>query len=162
MAVATLYDISHKCGHSAERDLSNTPAGRRARQVEWWQGQPCPSCWKKRADRKVSKEVSAERDALRTEAEADQERSQLPILRGSDKQTSWALTVRFQLLRDAYGELVESDQLTEDEFEDQYLSPARRVDRAGWWIDNRDATAAELAEFLADPGEEGVENENPL
>ncbi|WP_448810548.1 hypothetical protein [Agromyces bauzanensis] len=162
MAIATVFPVTYACGHSEERDLSDLPAGQRAGRAAWLAKQKCFECFKKAGKRKVSKEVASERAALLSEAEADQERGGLPVLRGSAKQKDWALTVRFQLLRDAY-ELVQSGQLDEPGFEEQILVPARRIDAAHWWIDNRDANVEDLAELLADSGlgAELVSNENP-
>lgn len=110
----------------------------------------------------VSKEVQAERAAELEEAVEDQERSELPILNGSAKQVDWAVTVRYELLRDAYTSLVEEGTLEEDSFENHVLVPARRVTAARWWIDNRD-NGALIVEILADPGQidVGETNENP-
>lgn len=88
MAIPTLFDVQHKCGHTQERDLSDKAAGERAGFVAWLAQKPCTDCWKKRQDRKVSKEMQTERAALEEQALEDQERSELPILVGSAKQTS--------------------------------------------------------------------------
>lgn len=162
MAIPTLFDVQHKCGHTQEHDLVDKAAGERAGFAAWLAKQPCTDCWKKRQDRKVSKEVQTERAALEKQALEDQERSELPILVGSTKQTSWALRVRYELLRDAYSSLVEEGTLDEDSFESDVLAPARRVTAARWWIDNRD-NGALIVEILADPGETdlGDLTENP-
>ncbi len=162
MAIRTLFDVQHKCGHTQERDLSDKAAGERAGFAAWLAQKPCTDCWKKRQDRKVSKEVQTERAALEEQALEDQERSELPILVGSAKQTSWALRVRYELLRDAYISLVEEGTLDEDSFEREILTPARRITAARWWIDNRD-NGALIVEILADPGQidVGETNENP-
>lgn len=162
MAIPTLFDVQHKCGHTQEHDLADKAAGERAGFAAWLSKQPCTECWKKRQDRKVSKEVQTERAALEEQALEDQERSELPILVGSAKQTSWALRVRYELLRDAYTSLVEEGALDEDSFESDVLVPARRVTAARWWIDNRE-NGALIVEILADPGQidVGETNENP-
>lgn len=162
MAVPTLFDVQHKCGHAQERDLSDKPAGERAGYAAWLAKQPCTECWKKTRDRKVSKEVKAERAAELEAALEDQERSQLPILNGSTKQVDWAVKVRYELLRDAYVSLVEEGSLDEDRFETEVLTQARMVTAARWWIDNRE-NGDSIIEILADPGEVdlGDRNENP-
>lgn len=163
MSIPTIQTITHKCGHSEDRDLSDVAAGQRAGKAAWWAGRPCFTCFRKNSSRKLSKEVQSERDALRQEALDDQARSNLPILRGSDKQTPWATEIRFKLLRDAYEELVQDGGQSEADFEDTVLEPARGIGRAKWWIDNRDATSEMIIELLADPGLESdeTENENP-
>ncbi|UTX53285.1 hypothetical protein [Leucobacter aridicollis] len=161
MAVPTQFNVQHKCGHTQERDLADKPAGERAGFAAWLANQPCTECWKKRQDRKLSKEVQTERAELEEHALEDQERSQLPILIGSSKQISWALRVRYELLRDAYTSLVEEGALDEDRFEADVLAPARLVTAARWWIDNRE-NGDMIIEILADPGQvevgEGTEN----
>lgn len=163
MSIPTIQTITHKCGHSGDRDLSDVAAGQRAGKAEWWAGRPCLACFKKNSKRTISKEIQSERDALRQEAIDDQARSNLPILRGSDKQTRWATEVRYKLLRDAYEELVQDGGQSEADFEDTVLEPARGIGRSKWWIDNRDATSEMIIELLADPGLESdeTENENP-
>lgn len=162
MSVPDMFEIAHKCGHTGTRDLSDVAAGQRAGKAAWWSERPCFDCFKKSSNRKISKELQSERDALHQEAIADQERSGLPLLRGSDKQVSWAIDERFKLLRAAYEDLVQAGDMHEDDFESDILSLARRVDVAKWWIDNREATSEMMIELLADPGIEAGVNENPL
>lgn len=92
MTAGTEYDITHSCGHSEVSDLSDVPAGRRAGRVAWLEDRPCFNCFRKKSSRKVSQERRDEFAALHQEALEDQERSELPPLRGSDKQIPWAQT----------------------------------------------------------------------
>ncbi|MEV0914207.1 hypothetical protein AB0I93_08060 [Streptomyces sp. NPDC049967] len=39
--MATIWQITHSCGHSAERDLSDRAADRRAGFAEWLAKQEC-------------------------------------------------------------------------------------------------------------------------
>lgn len=160
MSIPTIYPITHKCGHSEDRDLSDVAAGQRAGKAEWWAGRPCFTCFRKNSNRTLSKEKQSERDALRQEALDDQTRSNLPILGGSDKQVSWATEIRFKLLRSAYEELVQDGNQSETDFEDTVLEPARGIGGAKWWIDNREATPEMIIELLADPGLEQDACEN--
>ncbi|MCW2288999.1 hypothetical protein [Leucobacter luti] len=75
----------------------------------------------------------------------------------------WALTARYALLCDAYVDLVQEGELDEAGFEDKVLEPARQINPAKWWIDNRDATSSMVIELLADPGldSHNTQNENP-
>ncbi|GAA3168059.1 hypothetical protein GCM10017688_15330 [Streptomyces ramulosus] len=41
MAVKTIWQIAHSCGHSAERDLSDRAADRRAGFAAWLAKQEC-------------------------------------------------------------------------------------------------------------------------
>lgn len=161
--MSATFTIDHKCGHSEEHDLSKKIAGERRRFAQWLSERQCRSCWKKSADRKDSKEFTAHKAAKLEEARADQERFGLPILTGSEGQAKWGLTSRHALLRAAYAEQVEAGEMSEDEFDQQILEPAKKIDFAGWWIDNREASVAELMELVNDPGERasGGGNENP-
>lgn len=161
MSAPDMFEITHACGHTETRDLSDVAAGQRAGKAPWWAGRPCFGCFKKSSKRKISKEIQFERDALRQEAIADQERSRLPFLRGSDKQIAWAIDERFKLPRAAYEDLLQAGDMSEDDFESDILALARRVDVAKWWIDNREPTSEMMLELLADPGVEAGVNENP-
>lgn len=161
MAVAEMYEIEHKCGHTETKDLSAMPAGERAGRVAWLTMKPCFECFKKTSKRKISKEVQAERVELHQAALDDQERAGLPILQGSSRQVDWAVDVRFTLLRAAYEDMVQGGSATEEHFEADVLTLARRIDQAKWWIDNREATVEAFVELLADPGTEFMGNENP-
>lgn len=159
---ATLFEVDHKCGHTQDHDLSHKAAGERAGYVAWLEKQACTDCWKKSAKRKVSKELAAERASRMDDAYADQERSNLPVLRGSEKQVEWATRLRYEKLHDIYVERVESGALDEDAFDTDVLEPARMIGTAKFWIDNRDAADDALLELLADPGEVHLlDNENP-
>lgn len=161
--MSATFTIDHRCGHSAERDLSNKIAGERRRFAKWLSGELCTSCWKKSEDRKDSEEFAAHKAAKLEEARADQERFGLPILTGSDGQIKWGLTSRHALLRAAYAEQVEAGEMSEDEFDQQILEPAKQIDFAGWWIDNRESSTEELIGLVNDPGERASSggNENP-
>lgn len=152
MSIPTTFEIDYKCGHSGTRDLSDVPAGQRAGKVEWLESTLCFDCFKAKGKRTLSKEVQAERAALMEAATEDAERSHFPVLGGSEKQTPWGTRVRYELMRDAYSELVEGGDMSEEEFEEKFIAPARRIGPAKWWIDNREATIETLPDLLADPG----------
>lgn len=99
----------------------------------------CTECWKKSKSRTLSKELTAERASVQEDALEDQERSQLPVLRGPEKQIEWAVRLRYEFLQDLRVNNVESGTMTEEQFDAEILSLARRVGRAKWWIDNREA-----------------------
>ncbi|MFD8087411.1 hypothetical protein ACFV4F_37630 [Kitasatospora sp. NPDC059722] len=46
MAVKKIWQITHSCGHTAERDLDDRPTGRRAGFAEWLATQECTECWR--------------------------------------------------------------------------------------------------------------------
>lgn len=165
MAVKTIWPVQYTCGHTESRDLSDKPAGKRASSAKWFgEHLVCSRCFKKQNG---SDESDAERDARHAkEAEQireDAERDGLPIdLVGTEKQVPWALRIRAELIRGAYEALVQEGELSDADFEEQVLVPARPIDRARWWIDNKDADAADLPELLADPGtmDAGASTEN--
>lgn len=165
MAVKTIWPVQYTCGHTENRDLSDKPAGKRASSAKWFgEHLVCSRCFKKQNG---SDESDAERDAWHAkEAEQireDAERDGLPIdLVGTEKQVPWALRIRAELIRGAYEALVQEGELSDADFEEQVLVPARPIDRARWWIDNKDADAADLPELLADPGtmDAGASTEN--
>jgi len=165
MAIKTTWPVTYTCGHTEDRDLSDKPAGKRAASAKWYgEHLVCGRCFKKdggsgERDKERDERHAAEAEELRTEAERDG----LPVdLVGTEKQVPWALRVRGELIRGAYAALVETEQLSEAEFQVQVLEAAAPLDRARWWIDNREQDAADLPELLADPGvlDEGASTEN--
>lgn len=163
MSTATIQEITHSCGHSGEHDLSTKAAGERAGYIRWLENKSvCIDCSKQKGQRELSKEFKAERDQKRQDALHDQGRSNLPILSGTEKQVTWATTVRYDFFRACYEAFVVEGELSEEEYGNQYLVPARLIGRAGWWIDNREANLEDLAELFADSGEEEAINENPF
>lgn len=165
MPVKKIWPVTYTCGHTEDRDLSDKPAGKRAGSAKWFGAKfVCSGCFRKNTS---SGETEQERDARRA-AEANERRTEAerdglpPNLIGSDAQADWALRVRQELIRAAYERLVQEGDLTDAQFEQTVLAPARPIDRARWWIDNRDAEPAELPELLADPGtlEAGATTEN--
>lgn len=147
MPAKTHFTIEYTCGHTEDRDLSAKPAGDRAGFARWLgTHQTCSRCFRAANPR----DTATDRTAEVTEAA---ERDGLPTdLVGTPKQVSWALTVRHDLLRAAYTALVEAGELDDADFTVQILDPAAMLDRAGWWIDNRDQDPATLPDLLADPG----------
>ena len=63
-------------------------------------------------------------------------RDQLPTLYGSIKQCEWALQIRFQIL-----ERLKAQQLT---VKAPFIEWLRAQTSAGWWIDMRNRTNAQL------------------
>ncbi|KQQ18756.1 hypothetical protein ASF48_17720 [Rathayibacter sp. Leaf299] len=164
MALPTVFEIEHSCGHVAERDLSDKPAGKRAGLAEWLGKSPCFDCFKAENASTVSAEVKAGREARRAEAIEWATTHELAVLRGTDKQKDWAFRVRHEMLAASYEALVVGDGMAESDYDKSVLEPARLVDFAGWWIDNRNVEVRDLPELLADAGldERASSTENPL
>jgi hypothetical protein len=165
MAIKTVWPVTYTCGHIEDRDLSDKPAGKRAASGRWYgEHLVCGKCFKKDSGSSESeKERDASHEAEAEELRAEAVRDGLPVdLVGTDKQVPWALRIRGELIRGAYTTLVETEQMTDTEFQVSVLEAARPLDRARWWIDNRDQDAAHLPELLADPAvlDEGASTEN--
>ena len=158
MAIPTHYDITFSCGHTEERDLSDCPAGRRNGFASWLRKQVCSDCFKKESAEEFKKEKLEE-------AYANQDRLELPPLEGTEKQVPWATSVRDQHLMGAFEEYVRGEDatLSEEEFENEYLVPARAIVHSRWWIDNKDIETEDLKECLdtALEDEEVITSENP-
>ncbi|NQX29849.1 hypothetical protein HQQ81_21080 [Microbacteriaceae bacterium VKM Ac-2854] len=164
MAIPTIWDIDFSCGHSEQRDLSDKPAGKRAGLAEWLSKSPCFDCYKAARGSTVSAEVKAEREQRRQLAIEWAGVNELAPLRGTDKQKDWAVRVRHEMLQAAYAVLVEQQGMAESDYDRSVLEPARLVDSARWWLDNRETEVADLPELLADAGldESASSTENPL
>lgn len=158
MAVKTHYDVTFTCGHTETRDLSDRPAGKRASFAKWLARKgECVDCWKKahKDDRRIEQlDVAA----------ANAKKLELPDLEGSEAQLAWAPIFRNDLIIGAHSDLTEGDDpaMTEDEFDARILTPARKITRAGWWMDNSEALSEDLEELVSTALDEGDTNENPF
>ncbi|GJF32648.1 hypothetical protein KNE206_53480 [Kitasatospora sp. NE20-6] len=165
MAVATRWTVTHSCGHEAEHDLTARPADRRASYARWLCARDCTDCW--RAERDANR--GAERTAwLATRRAEEQEASaawsaqyRMPPLSGPQAILDWGERTRHQLMTAAYKVLVVEGELTDEQWQ-QAEDRARTVDRAGWWIDQREAEAADLPELLDAATDADRITENPF
>ncbi|MEY9961785.1 hypothetical protein [Streptacidiphilus sp. MAP5-52] len=164
MAVKTRFDVTHLCGDTVEHDLSARPADQRAGYARWLSTRPCTDCW--RSERAGD---SAEREAWLANRRAKEQqdaaewatRFRMPALDGPPKALAWGERTRHQLVSAAYLALVGDGDMDEEQWltvEEQ----ARTVDRAGWWIDQREADPADLPELLAAATESARTTENPF
>ena len=161
MAVATKYKIKFTCGHSEIKDLSTTLAGKRASKASWMgKNFTCNKCFKEQG----TKELAKDNAQTLAEAETFEQENDLPELTGSEKQIPWATRVRYQLLAVGMDELQGADDQI-----DNLLAAARTINRAGWWIDYKDADPDEVYEVVttgavkaAQRAAETVETENPF
>lgn len=163
MAIQKVWSIDHRCGHSAERDLSDRKPDKRAGFAKWLASTDCFECYKKNSRSEFEKKRAAERLEEQKRELADAEvyetRSGLEVLSGSDKQIAWARRIRVQVLASLY-EQVESGQKDEAWFERTVLGPARLIATSRWWIDNRDFEVEDWPELLAAGAESTDANEN--
>lgn len=159
MAIPTEFDITFTCGHTESRDLSGKPPGKRKSFANWLsRNGECIDCWKKNhKDERRDQQMQIARDNAK--------KLELPDLDGSAGQLEWAPIFRNDLIIQAHSDLTEGDDapMTEDEFETRILIPARKITRAGWWMDNSDSDSEDLEELvttaLDDPSDT---TENPF
>lgn len=165
MAIATSLSIKYKCGHTQATDLSKVPAGRRkSHAYGLGKNRDCGRCFAA-GNAKGREAFLAERNAQTlAEAESFENDHDIPPVTGSDKQLPWGTRSRYELLSAALEELTGEDGMSIEDFEDRILKPARRVLRASWWIDNKDAEAADIDELVstAVDADDLVETENPF
>ncbi|WP_435124587.1 hypothetical protein [Actinacidiphila sp. bgisy144] len=162
MAIPTTWTVVHSCGHEASHDLAGRPADRRAGFARWLAERDCTDCWKAARDvRRPSREewFAAKRAEEQHKATAWAEQFAMPPLEGPDKVLEWGQRARHRLVTSAYTALVVEGSYGEPawaDLEDQ----VRRVTRAGWWIDQRDADGTDLPELLeaATGDDRGTEN----
>jgi len=163
MAVRTIWSVTHACGHEVSTDLSDKPADKRAAFARWLAGRDCTDCWRaSRAEDEAGRAawIESKRAEEQSAATAWAEQFGMPPLDGPPKAIPWGERCRHQLVSAAYTELVLEGELGEatwQEIEDQ----ARTVDRASWWIDQREAAPGDLPELLAAAGDAARTSENP-
>ncbi|WP_328912454.1 MULTISPECIES: hypothetical protein [unclassified Streptomyces] len=163
MAVKTIWQITHSCGHAASRDLSARPADRRAGFAEWLATQECTDCWKAARDGDAQDKAAwleAKRAQEQAESEAWSAQYAMPPLEGTERAVAWAVRCRHQILAAAYTALVIEGETTEAEWE-AVEDAARTITRAGWWIDQRSSEPEDLTELLDAATEADRPTENP-
>ncbi|WP_330457390.1 hypothetical protein OIB37_11055 [Streptomyces sp. NBC_00820] len=163
MAVKTVWPISHSCGHSSDRDLSNRAADRRAGFAEWLATRDCSDCWraaKEDSGQDKAAWVEAKRAEERAESEAWSQQYRMPPLEGTERAVDWGVRCRHQVLDAAYTTLVVEGQTSEAEWE-EIEDTARGITRAGWWLDQRSSDPEDLTELLQAATEADRPAENP-
>ncbi|MGW4692410.1 hypothetical protein OU787_25855 [Kitasatospora sp. YST-16] len=162
MAVKKIWAVEHSCGHSVDHDLSERPADKRAGFARWLAERSCKECWlaERQSDTASREAWLAERRAAEQQAATEwAAQFSMPDLDGPPKAVPWGERCRHQLVTGAYRALVEEGDLAEadwQEIEDQ----VRLLDKATWWIDQRDAAPGDLPELVA-AAHEARTTENP-
>lgn len=87
------YTVSHSCGHSQEHQLFG-PTRDRDSKASWLETTLCTECWKAQQDKERAEKIASE-NARSAELEA---KNNLPQLSGSEKQISWARSIRQQMI----------------------------------------------------------------
>ncbi len=144
------YTVTYADGVTEEVQLFG-PMKERERRLEWLKTVDSPGNYKKAMDA----QRQAEREKANTEAKQVSELKGLPKLQGSDKQVTWAETIRVgyvKKLDDFIDRTTSEDtakgKLSKEEY-DQYLKPINTTaiqfrdemlskPNASWWIENRD------------------------
>ncbi|MFI2354567.1 hypothetical protein ACH5AG_07735 [Streptomyces anulatus] len=163
MTVKTIWQITHSCGHHADRDLSNRAADRRAGFAEWLAKQECTDCWrasKEGAEPDKTAWLKAKRAEERAESEAWSQQYRMPPLDGTERAVPWGVRCRHQVMAAAYTALVLEGETSERKWE-EIEKAARTVTRAGWWIDQRSSEPDDLTELLQAATEADRTTENP-
>nr|WP_030458915.1 hypothetical protein [Kitasatospora sp. NRRL B-11411] len=163
MAVKKNWTVEHDCGHAVDHDLSSRPADKRAGYARWLATRSCRDCWL--AERK---EDTAEREAWIAARRAEEQEAAttwaaqfgMPPLEGPERAIAWGERCRHQLVTTAYQALVVEGTITEEAWlavEEQL----RTLDKASWWIDQRESEPADLPELAAAATSADRVTENP-
>jgi hypothetical protein len=114
------HRIAHACGHEQAHYIPGF-ATQQARKANWLRTTKCRVCFA--ADKRSAQAANAATDAA---AIADLD---LPALMGSERQVSWASTIRARRL---------AVLLSAEVGDSQSEQPCQLVTDAKWWIDHRD------------------------
>ena len=147
------YEVLFACGHTAIIQLYGKHTERES-YIEWCkENRVCPECYEK--DRLEKEKVRlAEYKKEAEEAKIEAESMGLPQLEGSEKQISWAMSIRKKLLPvadEAYDYLkkyFDKEKYNKEDFlgfAKEWLHRYKLQTKAAFWIDHRDADARELA-----------------
>lgn len=148
MSVKTSWPITYACGHAEDRNLSANPADKRAGYARWLATKPCTACWR------ASKRAATTQWTVRRRADEQADiatwemRAEMGPLTGSKKAADWGRRCRYQLLAAAYDAMVVTSDLPEAQYIEFVERPARHIDAAAWWIDNRDTDPVDVRELL--------------
>lgn len=118
------YYVTRDCGHEEQFNLVGQESDRK-RKLEWLKGQPCAAC---------------------ENAAAKASSSDLPQLEGSEKQVSWAMSIRAEF-KAAFSELVASIEEKQPQRADEAKAAVASImaeSSAKFWIDNRGAVTRDL------------------
>ncbi len=107
------HEVTHSCGHSEQHSIFGMVAADLDRQARQLSRRKCTACYK------AAKATKAEADAILLA------QIELPPLTGSEKQVSWAETIRIERL--AMLHRANSEAVT------GFVA----IVEAKWWIDNR-------------------------
>ena len=160
VTVQTTVRIRFKCKHVESVDLAHVPAGKRkAHAYGLAMNRDCSRCFKA-GNEKATREFLAKKNAQElAEAEGFAQDHHLEPLTGTEKQLAWATRERYAVLSSA----LEATALSPAAFEARVLEPARKITRAGWWINNSDAEPDDIEELVRTAlDDDFIQSENPF
>jgi hypothetical protein len=138
------YDITYSCGHEGNVQIIGKTADRESR-IAWYENTAvCPECWKTQREA-ARTELDEKRAAKNAEAAAKAAELELPALIGTEKQITWATTLRAQFLEAADEKLAYMRRRAERkpeyalQFECSELAVQLKILQkrsAKWWIEN--------------------------
>jgi hypothetical protein len=168
VAVKTIWPIEYACGHRDDRDLSAKKADERAGYAKWLASKDCTDCWRANQgdnnDTLPKQEWLAQKRAEeRAAVEEWEQKTDMSALSGSEKALDWGRRCRHEMLSGAYEALVVNGDMPEGQYIEVIERPARLIDRASWWIDNRGAEPEDVRELVeAAQSTSAVTTENDL
>lgn len=125
-----LTHVTYKCEHSDNIQIYGTNVhGERDAKAAWYNTISCPTCKKAEAVKWCADNGCA-------------------TLTGSDKQISWAETIRREVIAGlelAAGEIPADAPEAEHQQARDIIDKAKAETRASWWIDNRDSATVQRA-----------------
>lgn len=131
------YEVTYTCGHPGVVNLIG-PHKDREWKLEREKEKCCPECWARmiESERKQNNEEAAEANRM----------AGLPELQGTEKQITWAETIRRQII-----DAIQEDILNENSPDAliKAFNGIKSHSAASWWIDNRKCTIFVLKELLA-------------
>lgn len=137
------WNITHICGHNETHQLYG-PGKDRTQRAKWLETTLCSDCYKAEQERQKieSAQIAAE----------ENKESGLPALEGTDKQITWAETIRAKIkaeMDSIISQIVTTEPQTSEQTQSKEwaIEDAKiilRQKKAAYWIDNRGMTARSL------------------
>lgn len=133
------YEVTHKCGHTKRHQLYG-PGSSREWRISKFEEELCEDCYAAHL---------AEENA---KAAAENLENGLPSLKGSEKQVSWAETIRKKILdslEPLYKEVDEEATPEEKNLFEAAINLLMSKESASWWIDRRSRYIENIVEECA-------------
>lgn len=129
------YDVNYSCGHKGTVNLVGKYV-EREKKIEWMQQGVCPDCYKAQQTAKREAENKA---AVVAAADAG-----LPALKGSEKQISWANSIRADLITGLEKIRTLAIEANQPQAIIDIIDGIINNDAAKFWIDNRGYTPKQI------------------